>query len=382
MDQIQFKLVGGVASNSASPTDVWILEDIKTDRKYVGKLFISSSDPADYGGDHRRNELLQTEAETYKYILEKIPKNSMFFVRYIDYRVMDINGVIDLLLTNKDVSPEELLFNLRESLRYMVNRRRTRKSIVSKSKPEPVSFSGYLKHTFGLLILPYITGKTMYSFFSPKHYIESCAVSSALLFATSILAGIGVSHSDMHWDNIFVAKGCYPHYYIYYKSTLFKILSRYVPLLFDYDRSTRKDKPNEALERYEGVGNCIKFHENIDLMRFVCKAREYFPELLNFIKNKDFQKMIRETATSCYLPLQSESAYCRKNYMDSLDRSCIYWMLSKFNASERAENIGYSHPFARDIRELSARCNPTSIVQYDPRDLSSVERLLKKIHMI
>ncbi len=363
----EYYVIGGFKSISASPTDIWELEDTKTGEICIAKIFILSFVTVEKADLTKRRkevpetaELLIGETKTYGILKNKIldsPKlQGRNFVPYITHFELTSEQMINTLIANKrrlGLTDNQLINNLCDNTRSMLLQTRGRKAINDKSASNALNplwraekavydsgslFVGDVQ--YGFLVTKKIEQLTLYDYIQEKEKYASslCQIVFKILVAIRSMIEIGLNQNDLHFGNILMNKN-YKYtpddcasYCVFVDDyiTIFEGTDQdYTPLIFDFDRSATVSRDNRELGKYEKYGNCPNYGHHRDYIKFICglykicenhrhaEIRELAPEILNsLILTNDLRQRFKTEPTSCFFTEGPTSIQCDEKYVE------------------------------------------------------------------
>lgn len=235
------KKVLGIKSQSASPSDIWILT-LEPGTKYgntevqgdvVMKLFISLTNTPMTMTPYfnlRGAQELTYESNVYEYLVDKILQNNMnpFFVRYYGRALnCSFDNIKDILVDhaelqgyNKTMDANEANIFLGRNTSYLGEQKEGRPSINdpdlnSYSRGEIEDFMNVIPNSgikYGMMLTEKSSGVVAYEWFSnhitSSGYYDTNAmlVIIQLISALVTLSKFKAMHNDLHLGNIFIRK--------------------------------------------------------------------------------------------------------------------------------------------------------------------------------
>jgi hypothetical protein len=277
------KLVDGLAANSASPSDIWIMKDRNTGHEYVFKTFVDSMPKPSWekievhrkarpGYDEKNsNPGLRYEQRVYQAVDEITTRTGVpFFVRSVAvYRSLKYNHLETMYRTKSKPGaevPDANLTALTRNYAWTECGQGNRPSILNDTDTLPPQCQVYAPHIksmrFGLTVtvLKQET-QTLKNWLntSKANGLDKIAVLFQIFCATFLLHDNSIVHNDLHFGNILletlpapVATRCtmhsltsHPHSVAIHSWT---VVSRFRPLMYDYDLAQMGSMENSYLK--------------------------------------------------------------------------------------------------------------------------------------
>ena len=306
------KKIKGLSSNSASPTDTWIIyfdDDITYDNKPITsgflKIFIN---PVDTFSDNTIANLgLKYEMNIYKYIINNIMKYKICpnFVKYLaSGEECLLNDLLTILHGNlydpleiRLLSREECSKNLIRNLFFIVKQKENRPSIQSNVAIHILRPIDFNIKSYNMLLLENMEDKITLNRWmqvNSRNYLEFWNILFQIAVACHVMSLSKLVHNDLHSGNIFIKDLGVESTFIYnidYNEIVIK--TRYQPLIYDFDRGyAEKFGNNEILDNCGRNSQCNIFIQNKDIVKVLCYVYKYVE---NTIKN-EILELISNTA--------------------------------------------------------------------------------------
>ena len=339
------KKIKGLSSNSASPTDTWIIyfdDDITYDNKSITsgflKIFI---DPLDSLPPTTIANLgLKYEMDIYKYIINDIIKYKICpnFVKYLaSGEKCSFNDLLNILHDNLYdplgitlLPSDECYKNLIRNLFFILKQKENRPSIQSNVAIHilirPVNFD--IK-SYNILLLENMEDKMTLNRWmqaNSRNYLEFWNVLFQIAVACHVMSLSKLVHNDLHSGNIFIKDLGVETTFVYnINGNEIVIKTRYQPLIYDFDRGyAEKFGNNELLDNCTKFSQCNIFIQNKDIVKILCYVYKYVDntikdEILELISNtSEYRDRIKNTYE---LKSAKEDGlkYCFLQYIDDLD---------------------------------------------------------------
>ena len=303
--------INGLSSNSASPTDTWILTfkpDAPIYHRYKKiddcffKIFIEPSSILDPDYEYL-NELegLSYERDVYSDVIYPLIQNNVCsnFVKYLSSGYCTYDNLLDLLNYNGSNNERKLLRNIS----YMYENGKDRPSITSNllGKPPSPSFCELAKNLdYWILCTKNMTNpKFLYDLLIDDKILTMQSLLE-LMFQISISCHVmsmsHTTHNDLHCKNIFVETSSSENTYKYIIGKNendfdeYIITSKYNTYIYDFDRAYVENMGrNPLLEGWacDDYYQCNKYIDNKDLIFVLSQIYEY-------IRNRDIKNFIIE----------------------------------------------------------------------------------------
>jgi len=308
--------VSGIKSNSASPTDIWMLTlyngtrygNIIVNGEVVLKIFISDSTNSYIS----QSPELVYESQIYEFIVGSM------FAKYINPHFVPyygralgctIDNLADILKNNepdKTIREEAIYYN---SYYYARNRLESGRPSINKTisdinnnRPIPIDIREGIKNIksvkddfrYGMMVTAKSNGITFDKFFrtmnmrdkSNKSKIKSYYIHPTrdtmiiivqILSALCSLVAFECAHNDLHMGNIFVNEKHPNELPFIYKFTdgfsySFEPNYKYIAALYDWDRSYSPllgDNPKNNDKRCKNNMNCNEFISKRDILKIL-----------------------------------------------------------------------------------------------------------------
>ena len=294
--------IKGLKGSSTSPTDTWIInfkENIIYDGKPIKKGFLkifvnpdSLKDIEIFKDITGTLKALQYEMLIYKDIITPLLDNKICpnFVRYLGNGVnCTYNDLLKILIGKLTyegkIITTQLPYLLKRNIYSLINKtpRLSIDDITDLSYPTDYSLNKNLK--FDIILTEAIESKTLFEWIrdnmvSSSFNLEFWNIVFQICIACYAMSLSLMVHNDLHAGNIFIKDLGIPTNLLFYiddKPVIIK--TKYVPLIYDFDRS--------YVERGESG-------ENKSLNGFLCSK---FSQCNIFVPNKDIIKIF------CYMYL-------------------------------------------------------------------------------
>lgn len=291
--------IKGLESNSASPTDTWIIyfnDDITYDNKPITsgflKIFIDPS--SNYKAT---NLALKYEMYIYKYIINNIVKYKLCpnFVKYLGSgNKCVINDLLHILNGNLYdnsgkilLTKQECSTNLKRNLICIESHARDRPSIQTNTLI-PIS-SDFTENFYNILLLENMENNiTLNKWLNTNsgNSIELWNIIFQITFACHVMSLSKLVHNDLHSSNIFIKDlGTETFFNYNINENNYVIKTRYQPLIYDFDRGySKKFGDNKLLNYYQTASQCNIFIYNKDIVKILCYVYKYVSD--KHLKNK------------------------------------------------------------------------------------------------
>ena len=322
------KQVKGLASNSASPSDTWILtlrNNVYYYDKKIGKVFMKYFiDPYSFDTpktENQRNILstnfgLRYEIAVYKDIIKPLIDYRICpnFIRFISAGIGCKEDSLLLTLEKSGMTTKDATERLDRNIRYMANGAYGRPSINSSAIILPPREDGYgstnKNWRYSILINEVLSPKTlsMYDYSSELRYNyrdESVPMLGRffdsifqILYACYCMNCSRVSHNDLHWKNIYIEKRSKPipvSYTFGEKERKVTFLSSVKVIIYDFDRAYSEILgDNQLLDDYcNRYSTCNRIADNQDMWKTIISLyrilSKHGNDILSFM-TKDVKK--------------------------------------------------------------------------------------------
>ena len=302
--------INGLSSNSASPTDTWILKfkpDAPIYHRYKKiddcffKIFIEPSSIIDPDYEYL-NELegLSYERDVYSDVIYPVIKNNVCsnFVKYLSSRYCTYDNLLNLLNYNGRNNERKLLRNIS----YMYENNKGRPSITSNllGRPPSPSFRELAKKLdYWILCTKNMTNPIfLYDLLIDKSLTTQDLLELMFQIAIScyVMSLSHTTHNDLHYKNIFVetSSSANTYKYIIGKNENdfdeYIITSKYNTYIYDFDRAYVENMgENPLLEGWacDDYYQCNKYVDNKDIVFVLSQIYEE-------TTNNDIKKFIIE----------------------------------------------------------------------------------------
>lgn len=309
----EFEFVEGFEKVSGSKTDIWVIRQKGTQQKYLMKVFVN----LDESGNHPESyHLLKNELKVYQLLTsELIQKNhirNIVPIRAIE--TVHAEELIRFVARSSKIPETVIRDNLIVNTLYMLERSDDKKRIDEYQEP---NFFNTMFNLGQSLSSTLHLDSIKYSFFITRFidgsqdigtYLEDPEFStdilqvwrclSIALLTVYHLARIGINQNDLHFGNILLSKASYyggvdqmdipmykKSYLLVFENQTVIVQNEYTPFVFDFDRASILNQHVVTLDDYENVGNCPKFHEKRDLIRFLAELHASFRILIQNFKS-------------------------------------------------------------------------------------------------
>ena len=301
--------VNGLASNSTSPTDTWILtfkQGVKYNNKPIQKAFLKfyidpdslDDAPKDYTNfqcDKYKYLLtlqgLNYEIQVYKDVIKPLLDNNICpnFVRYLGSgKSCSQKNLIDMLDGKASVRSNPTITMDRETAGYLLERNLMFMKVNNRDYPRPSINDNLTKSLRGespknykvnFLINEAISKNTKSFFDWFKDYgILSELVLMAItqvLCACYAMSLSKMTHNDLHSGNVWVSPKKINFFYIIDNDNVVNIENGNFVMVYDFDRSyVKRLGPNLAISTNKAYCNkfsqCNEFIPNKDMIKFLC----------------------------------------------------------------------------------------------------------------
>lgn len=298
------------AASSQSPTDIWIVEDIKTNKRLFAKVYIEPKPRLKF----METTGVQYEAQVYKYVLDTIinnpshqfNKNFIRLEKHLQGLTLDqlyeiVNGDEHTKITIQDLSRNMAYTRCGEpSLRPALNQPDDNKDIKidrkfpdckQETEADILSEDRARQYTYAIILTHIPAGEVI----SLTEYLQRYGrnpTKRGIIGKTALVIrsmhSSGISHNDQHWRNILVQLGADDDTTVYdmdgKKYTFPGCPDR--PLLFDWDRSRLADDTKKNLyietepDEFDGLYTPA-FAPNRDWLTFVIYLHKTLPRNLH-----------------------------------------------------------------------------------------------------
>ena len=111
-----------------------------------------------------------------------------------------------------------------------------------------------------------------------------------MLYTLTLFNLIGFRHNDLHASNTLIQELDWPQTLLYFitDTTYYKIVTRYIPKIFDYDRKLRRGNQKYHIGRHEyciHYAECGRENPKADLFKFLTSLWRVPQVEHEFIKN-------------------------------------------------------------------------------------------------
>ena len=293
------KHIKGLQSNSASPTDTWIIyflpEVINYERKFLSNVFckISISSKTVRSPHHLDEAIgLEYEMQVYNGIIKNILSNHVckYFVNcYNVFSECTFEDLYEILINDRDINPEIIKKNLIRNIYYIYEGIENRPSIINQSphfhfsSPDIEKILSQLR--FNIVMTENIKDKS----FTFSEFIRKFANTDPvnrniyeahfwILYLQVALACYTFqlhkcAHNDLHTGNIFIS----PHNRKIIQVVQVNGLKHFVRTsfdckLYDFDRAyVEKFGKNDYLSLFcKEYNQCNTVSDNLDFIKFSC----------------------------------------------------------------------------------------------------------------
>ena len=282
--------IKGLKSDSASPTDTWVLDIKETQINYTNtkvntafaKIFVSPDSLRRYIKDTRERYLeqllipldaLNYEIKVYEEIRDQliVPKVSPCFVlMYGQGKNCSYDDMIRLLNANSPPIPRE---HFNRNILYTLENKSGRPSI--NSSAGAIYNNNVTRLDYNIIVSESLGGtKKFYEWFDKQNdtkdlwkVIFQVAIACYAMYCTRI------AHNDLHSGNIFIADLGKEEMFIYRINGVdFVIKSRYFPKLYDFDRAYKIGNINYINEGQfcQTYSQCNQLVEQRDFVKIMC----------------------------------------------------------------------------------------------------------------
>jgi hypothetical protein len=289
--------INGLSSNSASPTDTWILKfkpDAPIYHRYKKiddcffKIFIEPSSIKDPDYEYL-NELegLSYERDVYSDVIYPVIKNNVCsnFVKYLSSRYCTYDNLLDLLNYNGSNNERKLLRNIS----CMYENDKGRPSITSNllGRPTSTSFRELAENLdYWILCTKNMTNpKFLYDLLIDRSLTTQSLLELMFQIAIScyVMSLSHTTHNDLHYKNIFVETSSSANTYKYIIGENendfdeYIITSKYNTYIYDFDRAYVENMgDNPLLEGWacDDYYQCNKYIDNKDIIFLLSQIHE------------------------------------------------------------------------------------------------------------
>lgn len=292
--------IKGLKSNSASPTDTWILslnEDLTTPmktkiRNLFMKLYISPRSLYAYkhikGIDDRILNLTALNYEIQVYYLVRnlvLGKVSPCFVIILtNGDNCSFKNIMDILSIQS--IPEK---NFVRNISYTISGENNRPSINdNKYKFVDNATEAIIKSSaYNIIVTEPISADNLFDWMDSRKYNQKdlWKILFQVSVATYSLFLANINHNDLHAGNVFIVDlGKEEMYYYRVNGTDYTLKTRYLAKLYDFDRAYFKGVKNDLLEGWscDEYSQCNNLVENRDFIKLMC----YVYNDLSVLKDK------------------------------------------------------------------------------------------------
>jgi hypothetical protein len=362
-----FTLVHARPSASASPTDIWEVEEKKTKQIYIMKVFIVSILNSDTNSFEQtlNSILLDHELKVYEYLRDELiqKRNVRNILRLIDAVEFDFPEAYNFIRSSKvakNLSDNQIIRNLINNSKFMLQPKGGRKSVLTPTTSNSTipMYANKLdnldlyKENFRAIVSPIIAGGSLSSYIMKniKNITPWTLMRYVYIIFTTLgaMSKSGINQNDLHFGNVLIddkftggpefrknyflinAEG--DGLFVDLESTLF---------IYDFDRAAvrgGKGAYKKQLEYVRGGGNCPEFHPKRDFLKILCllyhllvdqknnfnpKYRKRYERIQNDIMSKiiidptirDMVERINDHA--CWLQTDyNDSIYCDAKLLD------------------------------------------------------------------
>jgi hypothetical protein len=283
--------INGLSSNSASPTDTWILTfkpDAPIYHRYKKiddcffKIFIDTS-TYKLNPDYEYSEQLEGlsyERDVYSDVIYPLIQNNVCsnFVKYLSSANCTYDNLLNLLKSNGGSNNEKKLLR---NISYMYENNKGRPSITSNllGKPLSPSFCELAKKLdYWILCTKNMTNpKFLYNLLIDRSLTKQNLFELMFQIAISchVMSLSHATHNDLHYKNIFVETSSSPNTYKYIIGENendfdeYIITSKYNTYIYDFDRAYVQNMGhNPLLEGWacDDYYQCNKYIDNKDIV--------------------------------------------------------------------------------------------------------------------
>jgi hypothetical protein len=363
--------VNGLKSNSASPTDTWIVtfkDDTKYNNEPLNKAFIkwymSPSSLKYYQTNNGKNELsstysngiygLEYELNVYRKIIRPIIDQGICpnFIRYLGSGVRcSYNDLLNILKNGSDINEKILNKNLTRNILFILNKKRKRPSILMETEINNKwdYVNNINSNTQYNLIVNEVISKDTRTFSNildnemPNGEIleETWKIIFQIVVACYTMSLSKMVHNDLHTSNIYVEK-IQPTkitYIINNKSYTF--ITENKAMIYDFDRAYVESlgeniKVENENELCTSNSQCNIFISNKDMMKFFSYVykdsnKNMKKKIVNILgKNEESKKRINKV-------YNSDNGYWLRDDSENIWTDEIY---KTFNTAEKIlENV-------------------------------------------
>jgi hypothetical protein len=331
------KNITGIKSNSASPSDTWILffapEVVKIDNSFLTSAFCKISISADTVRNRFKPQALALEYEMQvnDVVIKSIISNHVcnYFVRCFNvFYNCKFDDLLQILSFNENIDKTIMKTNLERNIEFIYNAWENRPAITLQDDayfPHPLSNIPYHKLNFNIVFTETIKENST----TFTEFIELCVAqpSTMELSFWTLYLQVAIAcyslqlfkcvHNDLHTNNVFVL----PHHrkiiqMIQINGLKLFLRTEYDCKLFDFDRAYAlklgENKYINLFKRFQ-QNNVIT---NIDFIKFNCfLIKSNLPQhwknniLLCIAKHTSHIPRIKDIYTHCWL----------KNFINPID---------------------------------------------------------------
>jgi hypothetical protein len=355
----RFKLLNARPSASASPTDIWEVQEKKTNEEYIAKIFIEQVFNIEKNNfvEPTTSVLLNHEINVYQYLKEQLieDRNVRNILRIIDTAEFDFEEAFKVIersniVKQKNLTSNQIVRNLLNNCRYMLFRPPGGRKAVTTSTTlnAPISEDEHIVNglelfrvKFKSILTPVIRGGSLSSMLiknektiPPWIFMRYMYV----LFTTlSAMSDSGVNQNDLHFGNVLVDENFAggpefrKRYFLISPSEDALLIDNDLTLfIYDFDRAAirgGKGKYTEQLNRVRRGGNCPEFHPKRDFLKILC-LMYHFLNQTNFnskykkrferIKNEIMDKLITSSVIRKAILLENGACWLQTAENDSI----------------------------------------------------------------
>ncbi len=376
--------VHGLASNSASPVDTWIVtlhKPYKNTKKLFMKIHLNPKylnpemkivDNKKFVDLQRKTAGLIYENDVYRKIINPLVNKNIctnFIKNFGSGKACDYEDLLICLLgntisdQNKILTNEECKHNLNRSIAFIYEMDKGRPSINDIEPKITNEMSKNLYEKFKNLKFNILINEVLEKSITFGDYIferthtpkDFWAILFQLAFTCYVMSLSKMNHNDAHVNNIFLKKFDKDEYMIYYINEIPVIINTsYKVFVYDFDRSYVQSLGINYLLTEEtclDTSQCNKFFENKDIIKILCNVYNTSKDLntrrkiINLISSeettkKDIEKIYRHMSIytgkiQCFLVNEKEETLSEEVFKKFNTTEQIL-----FNIVNELKNIG------------------------------------------
>lgn len=362
------KKIKGLKSNSASPSDTWIVYfkdnityNLNNIEKGFLKIFIDTDDTKQL-----EKLALKYELDIYKNVINNLIKYNICpnFVRYLSYgekcSYENLLNILDGKLIsddNKLLDLEECKYNLNRNINYILNLKADRPSIQSEKRMLRIFDFSKQPYKYNIILLEDMENSIFFSKWL-REYGQKMDYEEELwniLFQITVacysMSLCKLVHNDLHSGNIFIKYLDRETKFVYnINGEKIIIKTKFQAFIYDFDRGYKKSLGNNPLLESkilcDKFSQCNIFVNNKDIIKILCYvykgvSRTFKDNLLNIISyDEKYKEELKDTYNlmspedglrKCYLQYEND-----RNKFESLP---IEWYTNYNDTYEILKNI-------------------------------------------